>query len=194
MSLRHYKTMMTSIYHRRPGRIHPWQGGRRSPRHTDNEPGRETPRRDTRAHTHHPSCLSNSKQEQRGPEGEGTDSFNNLQQRDAQAGKPQTGPGPASDRTGATKERAGSNQPGKNQARHPLSAQKTTQVTGPARPPTGKKEQDWPGHGDGESHLARRLTMGTKTLDDIFMTWDTRSPREAGYLPRHYSLQKDARP
>ena len=47
---------------------------------------------------------------------------------------------------------------------------------------------------DGESHLARRLTMGTKTLDDIFMTWDTRSPREAGYLPRRYSLQKDARP
>ena len=115
------KVLFSTVYHRRPGRIHPWQGGRRSPRHPDNEPGRETPRRDTRAHTHHPSCLSNSKQEQRGPEGEGTDSFNNLQQRDAQAGKPQTGPGPASDRSGATKERAGSNQPGKNKARHPLS-------------------------------------------------------------------------
>ena len=36
--------------------------------------------------------------------------------------------------------------------------------------------------------------MGTKTLDDIFMTWDTRSLMEAGYLPSCYSLQKDARP
>ena len=78
MSLRHYQAMRTSICLRGPGRIHPWQGGRRSPGHTDNEPGRETPRCDARAHTHHPSRLSNPKQEQRGAEGEGTDSPSNL--------------------------------------------------------------------------------------------------------------------
>ena len=36
--------------------------------------------------------------------------------------------------------------------------------------------------------------MGTKTLDDIFKTWDTRSLMEAGYLPSRYSLQMGARP
>ena len=42
--------------------------------------------------------------------------------------------------------------------------------------------------------MTGRLTMGTKTLDDIFKTWDTRSLMEAGYLPSRYSLQMDARP